>query len=89
MKPDLYAADYATQEALANAIDDDDEFIPNLVEYGTIKGTDIAEVVRQAKALNYCSKDECYRVRRLSWESGMQQYTPQEYFDCFTLESIA
>ena len=89
MKPDIFAADYATQAALADALDDNDEFNPDRVEFDTITGTDLAEVVRQAKSLNYTSQDECYRVRRLTWEEKMHQYAPSEYFDCFTLESVS
>jgi len=85
---DIFAADYASKEALANAIDDNGEFFPDRVELETITGEKLSDVVKLAKTLNYSSPDECYRVRRLIWETKLNQYTPDEYFDCNTLQSL-
>lgn len=76
MKEDIYRASY-----IPEGLDLNDENLEDC------EGADLGEVVRQAKALNYTSSEECYRARRLTWEKGMGQYTVEEYFDCITLES--
>ena len=57
----------------------------NDIIYLSIIGTDLNEVVKEAKSLNCFSQDECYLVCLEEFNRAINEWEAVERYDCFDL----
>jgi len=81
MNKQQYRAEYITKDALDKASKEGGEYWPDYIEYATVIGSKLKDVIKKACSLNYPSDGECYFVALEEYNEKYQRWEDVETFD--------